>query len=79
MDFVWFIGFVIIKNTDFVMDFAKQKANRLNHADLSRKGSVDVAIQDIVNLINSQPMFFTTSSCSGRTIIIENVSGRSNH
>ncbi|CAG5136566.1 unnamed protein product [Candidula unifasciata] len=53
-------------------EFAKQKSDRLKHADLSRKGSVDEALHDVVNLINSMPMYFTTSSCSGRTIVVQN-------
>ncbi|BFZ03560.1 hypothetical protein BsWGS_06599 [Bradybaena similaris] len=55
-------------------EFAKQKLDRLKHADLSRKGSVDEALHDVVNLINAMPMYFTTSSCSGRTIVVQNQS-----
>uniref|UniRef100_A0A0B7AZI4 tRNA wybutosine-synthesizing protein 3 homolog n=1 Tax=Arion vulgaris TaxID=1028688 RepID=A0A0B7AZI4_9EUPU len=55
------------------MNFVKQKTERLQHVDLSRKGSVDEALHEVVNLINSLPMYFTTSSCSGRTILVENL------
>lgn len=52
--------------------FSNAKLQRLVHVDLSKKGSVDEALIDIVNLINSLPQYFTTSSCSGRIILFEN-------
>ena len=52
----------------------QQKEQCLSGVDLSRKGSVDAPILDLVNFINAQPDFFTTSSCSGRTIVVDNVS-----
>ncbi|CAL1528257.1 unnamed protein product [Lymnaea stagnalis] len=52
--------------------FSNQKLQRLVHVDLSKKGSVDDALIDIVDLINSLPQYFTTSSCSGRIILFEN-------
>ncbi|KAK7490865.1 hypothetical protein BaRGS_00017921 [Batillaria attramentaria] len=54
--------------------FARQKDQCLRGADLSRKGSVDAAIVDLVEFLNDQPDFFTTSSCSGRIIVVDNVS-----
>lgn len=54
--------------------FMQQKEQCLSGVDLSRKGSVDAPILDLVNFINAQPDFFTTSSCSGRTIVVDNVS-----
>ncbi|XP_040264541.1 tRNA wybutosine-synthesizing protein 3 homolog isoform X3 [Bufo bufo] len=39
--------------------------------DLSKKGSVDKAIEEIVRDINLQDCYFTTSSCSGRIILID--------
>ena len=53
--------------------FSKQKEQCLGAADLSRKGSVDTAIVDLVNLVNQQSHYFTTSSCSGRICIYEQV------
>ena len=53
--------------------FSKQKEQCLGAADLSRKGSVDTAIVDLVNLVNQQSHYFTTSSCSGRICIHEQV------
>ncbi|WAQ96530.1 TYW3-like protein [Mya arenaria] len=57
--------------------FDKQKASCLAGVDLSRKGSIDAPITDIVALINANDDFFTTSSCSGRIIIVDNDSGGS--
>lgn len=53
--------------------FSQQKAKCLSGIDLSRKGSVDAPVEDLVKLINAQKDLFTTSSCSGRIIIVENV------
>lgn len=55
------------------MDFeeAKQAARKKMHtADHSRKGSVDTRIQNVVDDINQHPDYFTTSSCSGRILVI---------
>ncbi|XP_054720316.1 tRNA wybutosine-synthesizing protein 3 homolog [Uloborus diversus] len=51
------------------MQFSAQKEICLKKADLSKKGSVDSRISDLVNVLNSHPSYFTTSSCSGRAII----------
>ncbi|RUS81027.1 hypothetical protein EGW08_011232 [Elysia chlorotica] len=53
-------------------EFQHQKTQRLQHGDLSRKGSIDAPLQDSVNFINSLPNYFTTSCCSGRIILFEN-------
>ena len=37
--------------------------------DLSRKGSIDRPIADLVEYINSQDNYYTTSSCSGRILV----------
>lgn len=42
---------------------------RHEYTDLSPKGSVDVAIQDLINEINAVPGLVTTSSCSGRVAV----------
>jgi tRNA wybutosine-synthesizing protein 3 len=39
------------------------------YSDLSPKGSIDVAIQDLIHEINAIPSLVTTSSCSGRVAI----------
>lgn len=50
--------------------FAAQKLDAISGQDLSRKGSVDEPIKDLVALINSLPQYFTTSSCSGRILVL---------
>ncbi|KAL8561218.1 hypothetical protein ACOMHN_024475 [Nucella lapillus] len=52
--------------------FQQQKDQCLSGVDLSRKGSIDVPILDLVNVINVQADCFTTSSCSGRVIVVDN-------
>jgi tRNA wybutosine-synthesizing protein 3 len=57
-----------------VNDFNKQKQRALETIktfDRSDKGSVDKPIKKLVNIINSLDEFYTTSSCSGRIILIE--------
>lgn len=52
--------------------FDKQKQNCLSAVDLSRKGSVDEPVVNLVRFINSHRNYFTTSSCSGRIIVVDN-------
>ncbi|XP_072176714.1 tRNA wybutosine-synthesizing protein 3 homolog [Diadema setosum] len=52
------------------MAFQRIKASRLKSADLSRKGNIDEEIVGLVEFINQQEHYFTTSSCSGRTIVV---------
>ena len=58
------------------MHFQSEKARVLAKADLSRKGSVDEPIRELVEYINSQDSFYTTSSCSGRVTVFSEVCGR---
>ncbi|XP_075871615.1 tRNA wybutosine-synthesizing protein 3 homolog [Nelusetta ayraudi] len=51
--------------------FSQWKKQCLNKLDQSKKGSVDEDIEHVVSLINSREEFFTTSSCSGRVILID--------
>lgn len=53
--------------------FSQWKKQCLNKLDLSKKGSVDEDIAHVVSLLNSFEEFFTTSSCSGRIILIDGV------
>ncbi|XP_075413461.1 tRNA wybutosine-synthesizing protein 3 homolog isoform X2 [Tenrec ecaudatus] len=53
------------------VQFRKSKAQCLGKADLSRRGSVDEDVKEIVQLLNSRDQFFTTSSCSGRILLID--------
>ncbi|XP_066481817.1 tRNA wybutosine-synthesizing protein 3 homolog [Tiliqua scincoides] len=52
-------------------EFKRWKEQRLSRADGSRKGSVDEPIAGIVCLLNGQDSFCTTSSCSGRVVVLE--------
>ncbi|XP_064645140.1 tRNA wybutosine-synthesizing protein 3 homolog [Lineus longissimus] len=54
-----------------VDNFTKHKKSCLSAADLSRKGSIDAPIVDLVTFINDRPNYFTTSSCSGRIVLFE--------
>jgi len=52
------------------MIFEKEKEEFLAKKDKSRKGSIDNRIKKLVNKINSFNDFYTTSSCSGRILIL---------
>lgn len=54
--------------------FEKQKASCLSQVDLSKKGSIDDEIMDLVQYINAKDNYFTTSSCSGRISVFSEVS-----
>ncbi|XP_008297532.1 tRNA wybutosine-synthesizing protein 3 homolog [Stegastes partitus] len=54
--------------------FSQWKKQSLNKLDQSKKGSVDRDIEHVVSLLNSCEEYFTTSSCSGRTILIDGAS-----
>lgn len=53
--------------------FQSDKARVLAKADLSRKGSVDEPIRELIHFINSQDSYYTTSSCSGRIVVFSEV------
>jgi tRNA wybutosine-synthesizing protein 3 len=55
------------------LHFQSDKARMLGKVDLSRKGSVDESIRDLVEYINAQDSFYTTSSCSGRVTVFSEV------
>lgn len=50
-------------------EFVRQKSQILDGIDLSRKGCIDEPIKDLLQLINADSEFVTTSSCSGRVIL----------
>jgi tRNA wybutosine-synthesizing protein 3 len=52
------------------MNFEKEKKEFLTKKDKSRKGTIDNRIKKLVNKINSLDDFYTTSSCSGRVLIL---------
>jgi len=51
--------------------FDKNKEEALNKLDKSRKGSIDKEIAHIINFVNQQNNFYTTSSCAGRISALE--------
>ena len=53
------------------MNFDKEKEDCLNKIDKSKKGSIDRKIKKLVELINSLKDYYTTSSCSGRIVLIK--------
>ncbi|PNJ71883.1 tRNA wybutosine-synthesizing protein 3 homolog isoform X6 [Pongo pygmaeus] len=52
-------------------EFRKWKAQCLSKADLSRKGSVDEDVVELVQFLNMRDQFFTTSSCAGRILLLD--------
>ena len=54
-------------------NFSSEKARVLGKVDLSRKGNVDEAVAELVCCINSLEDFYTTSSCSGRLVVLQEV------
>ncbi|XP_032158053.1 tRNA wybutosine-synthesizing protein 3 homolog [Mustela erminea] len=52
-------------------EFRRWKAQCLSRADLSRKGSVDEDVVELVQLLNGREQYFTTSSCAGRIILLD--------
>lgn len=51
--------------------FEQDKKTFLKKKDKSKKGKVDENISELVDLINKHPNYYTTSSCSGRIVLIE--------
>jgi len=49
----------------------KQALNKITKFDNSKKGSIDKQIIDLINLINKHSNYYTTSSCSGRIMVIK--------
>lgn len=52
-------------------EFSRWKQQRLGRLDASKKGRVDEEIVHVVSLLNGREEFFSTSSCSGRVILID--------
>ena len=53
------------------MLFQKQKKDFLKKIDKSQKKSIDREIIPLVKAINKKPNYYTTSSCSGRIVVLE--------
>ncbi|XP_012516501.1 PREDICTED: tRNA wybutosine-synthesizing protein 3 homolog isoform X2 [Propithecus coquereli] len=58
-------------SVDRSAEFRRWKAQSLSKADLSRKGSVDEDVVELVHVLNAQEQFFTTSSCAGRILLLD--------
>lgn len=54
-----------------VIDFENIKKNALNKLDKSKKGEIDERIKFLVSKINNKKDYFTTSSCSGRIVLLK--------
>ena len=53
------------------MGFELDKKNSLGKVDKSKKGGVDKDIKKLIKLINNSDNYYTSSSCSGRIVLIE--------
>jgi len=58
------------------MSFEIDKKNVLGRMDKSKKGEIDLEIKEICEILNSKPNYYTTSSCSGRIILLEKPSDK---
>ncbi|PIN87005.1 hypothetical protein COV19_02330 [Candidatus Woesearchaeota archaeon CG10_big_fil_rev_8_21_14_0_10_44_13] len=53
------------------MSFDNDKKVFLGKQDKSRKGGIDKNIKGLVDLINKNPCYYTTSSCAGRIVLLK--------
>ncbi|XP_069334184.1 tRNA wybutosine-synthesizing protein 3 homolog isoform X1 [Eulemur rufifrons] len=60
-----------LSSVDRSAEFRRWKSQSLSKADLSRKGSVDEDVVELVQVLNAQEQFFTTSSCAGRILLLD--------
>lgn len=58
------------------MPFDNEKKNCLNKKDKSKKKIIDKEIKPLIDLLNSLDNYYTTSSCSGRILLIEKKSDK---
>ncbi len=58
------------------MLFELDKKNCLDKIDKSKIGSIDSEVKEICSLINSNENYYTTSSCSGRIVLLESNSSK---
>ncbi|MBD3204117.1 hypothetical protein GF327_07510, partial [Candidatus Woesearchaeota archaeon] len=64
------------------MGFELDKKNtirKLQNLDKSKKGCVDEKIKDLVDFLNDSDDFYTTSSCSGRIMILTDPAEKKKH
>ena len=55
------------------MNFQQQKSKQLGMKDNSSIGEWDSPIIELCNKINASSKYYTTSSCSGRIVLIKQV------
>lgn len=55
------------------MTFENEKETFLAKKDKSTKGSIDEDIKDLLDKINSKENYYTTSSCSGRILLLDDL------
>jgi len=55
------------------MDFEQQKDNQMNRKDPSNEGKWDDAIAGVCEKLNKDKRYYTTSSCSGRIVLIKSL------
>jgi tRNA wybutosine-synthesizing protein 3 len=53
-----------------ITTFENMKKNTLTKTDKSKKGFIDEKIKKLIEKINENKNYFTTSSCSGRIVLI---------
>lgn len=51
--------------------FDARKKIVMSKVDHSKKGSVDKEVKPLLDVINSKPFFYTTSSCAGRIVLLK--------
>ncbi|RLE47285.1 hypothetical protein DRJ25_02745 [Candidatus Woesearchaeota archaeon] len=54
-----------------VVGFDNLKKTALSRIDKSKKGSIDKRIKQLLSIINKTKDYFTTSSCSGRIVLLK--------
>ncbi len=58
--------------------FDQQKAGLQLRTDRSKKGGIDLKIAPLIRNLNALPDYFTTSSCSGRVLLLTRNPARKN-
>lgn len=53
--------------------YIKQRTICFQQVDLSKKGSFDEKLLQLINALNNSQNYYTTSSCSGRVYLFEKV------
>ena len=62
-----------------MMSFKNNKVTCLAKKDKSKKGTIDKNIEKLIDLINQQDNYYTTSSCSGRIVLLNRNNGDKKH